>query len=97
MDNAYTQGYEAYTDGGSCPRDSARPQELVTQEGAVMKVQDTFWKICALLAFVLALGIVGNSDLEEAERQEAEYCANVKSGTWPDFDANYKERCIAHR
>jgi hypothetical protein len=62
-----------------------------------MEAKDMFWKICALLALVLAFGVVGSADLEEAERQEAEYCANVKSGTWPDFDANYKERCIAHR
>lgn len=34
--------------------------------------------ILGLLGLVIAMGIVGQSDLEEAERQQAEYCEMVK-------------------
>ena len=34
--------------------------------------------ILAVIGLVIAMGIVGQSDLEEAERQQAEYCEMVK-------------------
>ncbi len=34
--------------------------------------------ILGLIGLVIAMGIVGQSDLEEAERQQAEYCEMVK-------------------
>jgi len=46
-----------------------------------------------LLAFVLLMGIVGHFDAEEEERQAEEYCHNVKSGIWPDYEGTYKEFC----
>lgn len=59
-----------------------------------MPHNDSFWKIAAVLAVLLiAFGIVGNGDVEEAERQEAQYCSMVKSGHWPDYNGNYKELC----
>lgn len=48
----------------------------------------------ALLLFVMAvMGIVGNGDLEEAERAQAEYCENVASEVWPDYRGIYAEVC----
>lgn len=53
----------------------------------------TFWRVCAALFVVLALGIVGGMDAEEAERQEVEYCDKVSRGIWPDYDGDYAQRC----
>lgn len=59
-----------------------------------MQFNASFWKIAAVFAILLvALGLVGTGDLEEAERQEAQYCSMVKSGHWPDYNGNYKELC----
>lgn len=49
------------------------------------------WLIAAFI--ILLMGIVGQSDIEEADRQEAEYCYNVKTGLWPDYQGNFKEIC----
>lgn len=50
--------------------------------------------ILAGLGLLIAMGIVGQSDFEEAERQEAEYCEMVKlwkqtngKAGWPAFRA----------
>lgn len=42
---------------------------------------------------VIAFGIVGNDDYEEAVRQEREYCENVRDGIWGAYrdDINCKE------
>ena len=49
--------------------------------------------ILGLLVLVIAMGIVGQSDFEEAERQEAEYCEMVKlwkqtkgQAGWPAYN-----------
>lgn len=49
--------------------------------------------ILGLLGLIIAMGIVGHSDLEEAERQEAEYCEMVKlwkqtkgQAGWPAYN-----------
>ena len=49
--------------------------------------------ILAALGLFIAMGIVGQSDLEEAERQEAEYCEMVKlwkqtkgQAGWPAYN-----------
>lgn len=60
-------------------------------------MKDNFWNVwttgMALLFFIFAFGFAGAGDLEEAERIQAEYCENVKSGAWPDFNKTYKEEC----
>ena len=49
--------------------------------------------ILAGLGLLIAMGIVGQADLEEAERQEAEYCEMVKlwkqtkgQAGWPAYN-----------
>lgn len=49
--------------------------------------------ILAGLGLLIAMGIVGQSDFEEAERQQAEYCEMVKlwketrgQAGWPAYD-----------
>ena len=49
--------------------------------------------ILGLLCLIIAMGIVGQSDLEEAERQQAEYCEMVKlwkqtkgQAGWPAYN-----------
>jgi len=49
--------------------------------------------IIAGLGLLIAMGIVGQSDFEEAERQEAEYCEMVKlwkqtkgQAGWPAYN-----------
>lgn len=41
-------------------------------------MQKRYQVILGLIGLVIAMGIVGQSDLEEAERQQAEYCEMVK-------------------
>lgn len=50
-----------------------------------------YWLIAALL--FVAMGIVGHFDAEEAERQADEYCYNVKTGLWPDYQGTFKRDC----
>ena len=49
--------------------------------------------ILAVIVLVIAMGIVGQSDFEEAERQQAEYCEMVKlfkqtkgQSGWPAYN-----------
>lgn len=49
--------------------------------------------ILAIIGIIIAMGIVGQSDLEEAERQQAEYCEMVKlwkqtkgQAGWPAYN-----------
>ena len=56
-------------------------------------MSDRIKVVVGSLAFVLLLGIVGHFDAEEEERQAEEYCHNVKSGIWPDYEGTYKEFC----
>jgi len=49
--------------------------------------------ILAVIGLVIAMGIVGQSDFEEAERQQAEYCEMVKlwkqtkgQAGWPAYN-----------
>lgn len=58
-----------------------------------MKDIGEHWIFMTLVAFVAAFSIVGSGDLEEAERQQAEYCANVKDAIWPDYRGLYEEMC----
>lgn len=51
------------------------------------------WIALAVVAIIAAFAIAGNGDLEEAERAQAEYCANVESGAWPDYRGVYGEVC----
>lgn len=54
--------------------------------------------ILAVIGLIVAMGIVGQSDFEEAERQQAEYCDMVKlwkqtkgQSGWPAY--NGEEMC----
>ena len=38
------------------------------------------------LALIVALGLVGTADLEDAQRDEALYCEFVADGTWPAYN-----------
>lgn len=59
-----------------------------------MQLNDSFWKIVAVFAVLLvALGIVGQSDFEEEQRQQDEYCTMVKlwkqtngQAGWPAYN-----------
>jgi hypothetical protein len=49
--------------------------------------------ILAIIGFIIAMSIVGQSDFEEAERQQAEYCEMVKlwkqtkgQAGWPAYN-----------
>ena len=49
--------------------------------------------ILAVIGMIVAMGIVGQSDFEEAERQQAEYCEMVKlfkqtkgQSGWPAYN-----------
>ena len=49
--------------------------------------------ILAVIGLIIAMGIVGQSDFEEAERQEAEYCEMIKlwkqtngQAGWPAYN-----------
>ena len=52
-------------------------------------------KAIALIAFILlAFGLAGANDYDEAVRQEAEYCDAVYHGKWPDYRGDYRQACI---
>lgn len=48
-----------------------------------------------IAALVLAFGLVGRMDYEDAKADEALYCSNVKDGVWPDYDGTYADVCEA--
>ena len=50
--------------------------------------------LLATAALVAALGLVGNADLEEAQRHADQYCQFVADGTWPPYnpDINCEDR-----
>ena len=57
--------------------------------------QDPFWQGCAIVALVIvAFGTAGTSDIEEAQRQEQEYCDNVAAKVWPDYNGNFSSVCL---
>ena len=41
------------------------------------KLKDSFYTICAILAVFVLLGLAGTMDVQEEERQHAEYCEMV--------------------
>ena len=43
-------------------------------------------KTLALAALIVAFGLVGTADLEDAQRDEALYCEFVADGTWPAYN-----------
>lgn len=56
------------------------------------------WVVLVLAALlVILLGIAGRMDADDAELAADLYCANVKSGTWPDFRGTYAKMCKAQR
>ena len=48
--------------------------------------------LIAAILFLMALGIAGNGDLEEAETQAQVYTEMVCKGHWPDYE-NRKPKC----
>lgn len=58
-----------------------------------MQIIKRYQVILGLIGLIIAMGIVGKSDLEEAERQQAEYCEMVKlwkqtkgQAGWPAYN-----------
>ena len=49
--------------------------------------------IATVLALLVLLALVGENDYEDALLQQQEYCQNVASGIWPDYNGNAKEVC----
>ncbi len=56
--------------------------------------------ILAIIGIVIAMGIAGTMDVQEEERQHAEYCEMVKlwkqtngKHGWPDYDGIYDTAC----
>lgn len=45
-----------------------------------------------VLAFAL-FGWAGESDYQDAKREQAEYCQKVKQGIWPDFRETFDDEC----
>lgn len=43
--------------------------------------------LCAVIVFV------GQSDMRDAENEQAVYCSMVKEGSWPDYKGIYGEVC----
>lgn len=53
----------------------------------------TVRSIFAVVAFACALSFAAQADIEEAQRQEDEYCENVANGLWPDYNKNFNVVC----
>lgn len=49
--------------------------------------------LIVIIIFIVVLGVVGNKDHEDALRDQQEYCTNVASGVWPDYNGNFSEVC----
>ena len=59
------------------------------------------WVIVGMLIFVLLAGIAGQSDYEDALREEQLYCTNVElykatggEQGWPDYREVYNTMCV---
>ena len=52
-------------------------------------------KTVLIAVAVVALGVVGSMDYEDAKAEEALYCSNVKSGIWPNYNGTYADVCEA--
>lgn len=50
--------------------------------------------IAIIVGIVLALGIVGHMDFEDAQQEEISYCENVRDKVWPDYNGTYKSECL---
>jgi hypothetical protein len=64
----------------------------LTSKELTMKIK-RYQVILAVIGIIIAMSIVGQSDIEEAERQQAEYCEMVKlwkqtngQAGWPAFN-----------
>ena len=47
----------------------------------------------ALLVILALFGLVGQMDYDDAVDQQAQYCAMVKAGHWPDYQGTYRNEC----
>ena len=59
------------------------------------------WVCAGSVVFLLMAGIAGQSDYEDAAREEALYCENVKQYKatggeqgWPDYREVYNTMCV---
>lgn len=51
-------------------------------------------KIILIAAFILGLMfVIGSQDYKDELQQQSEYCKNVKSGVWPDYQGTFKKEC----
>lgn len=46
-----------------------------------------------LILLLLAFGMAGTWDYEDALRQQEKYCEMVSLGVWGDYNGNYDEIC----
>lgn len=64
-----------------------------------IKLKVNFYTICAILAGLMLLGVMGTMDAEDEQAQLRRYCEMVKlhkqdqSVGWPDYDGIYHEAC----
>lgn len=49
--------------------------------------------LVAFVAVICALSFAAQSDIEESDRAEVEYCYNVAKQIWPDYQNSYKTQC----
>lgn len=55
-------------------------------------MKQTYTIALFLILIIVVLGLAGNSDYDEAIRQEQDYCARVKDNIHTDYD-NLKSVC----
>lgn len=51
------------------------------------------WQAAALAGIILALCYTSTLDYADEQREQAEYCDNVRNGYWPDYNGNAREVC----
>lgn len=63
------------------------------------KLKDNFSTICAVLAGLILVGVMGSMDAADEQSELAHYCDMVKlhkndpSTGWPDYNGIYREAC----
>lgn len=56
-------------------------------------IPEQYLALIVVAVLAMALGVAGNGDFEDAQLQEREYCENVASGAWADYNGNADEIC----
>lgn len=55
--------------------------------------KDNFYRIAIGMAILIALGVVGTMDYDDAVLEVDMYCQNVHAGHWPDYNGIYQKEC----